>query len=113
MRTSSGEEDLLDRPLAARAWFALAAIDLELGDVVPPLAIEVHIHVRGGPPDRQRSTEALLHAVMQLPQFLPRERARPALRPDAGAPKGFVSVNIADAGDASLLHEQRLDLLVR
>src|SRR5436190_8944058 len=109
---ATGEALPHDEVTAPWARPALARVDVvELLELAGP-AEEVDILLVG---ERRaavlhRFLERLHHRPVQPAHFLRGERVAHAVPAQTGAPQDLVAVDVADAGDELLVHEQRLEL---
>src|SRR5437764_5600468 len=104
-----------DRLATAPARLALAGIHLVVQLVLARLPVEIDILLVG---ERRaavlhRFLQCLDHRAIEPSDLLARERVAHAVPAQSGAEEDLVAVDVADAGEELLVHEQALELDVR
>ena len=109
MRAALPQDDPPDGRLADDAWLSVSMVDAVQGREVARLAARVAEVRDGAAAMTNPGFQDGAYTPSQGPDLLRAKRRRPPRGPDARAEKGFVRVDVPDAGNLSLIQEERLD----
>src|SRR3954470_22860746 len=105
MRAASGDHDALDRSLASEAGFAGAHIDTMLKLEESFFAVGVYVIGDGRATRFNRLVQHIAHGLVKFAQLIACDGIGAAARTDTGAKERFVSVNVADSAEKSLIEQ--------
>jgi hypothetical protein len=99
-----------DGSTAARAGLALPVVDLVTTLVTADDAKEVAVLLigEGAAPMLDGIGEDVMEGAVEASNFVGRQRIAPPIEPQAGGEENFVGVDVAEAGEDPLVHEERL-----
>src|ERR1700678_135154 len=98
-----------DRRRACVARFSLAAVHAEPRGESARLSARIPVAAKRRPVAADRGAQNHRHTGRDFFELAPRNASGPPRRTHSGAKQNFGRVNIADAGDDSLIHDQVLD----
>ena len=114
MAASLGNADTRNNSATTRTRLAGAPEYIEFLRVSPcPVSRKIKVglaRTQGGAQVLQSFFQDLRDAPMQGTDLAPGERMADALRVNAGFPEGFIDIDVAQAGQKSLVQQQRFDL---
>lgn len=110
MGTALADEDPTDRGRAAIARLARSIIHLEIRLICPRLLSRIAIVTDGSPPTPQGMRKNEGDRGSQRRLFSTGEQIRFSGWVNFCAKKGFIGIDIPDAGDDALIQEKRLNV---
>ena len=112
MRASAADGDLLDRPAAGGARLALAVVNKKVLLMVTGFARAVAVIAEGRAAVSDAFAQDFPDGFCQAPALYCAQAARRAARVNPREEQGFVGVDVAEPGDASLIEQEGLDGLL-
>src|SRR3990172_788925 len=106
---AAADLDALDGRATGVAGLAGAAEDLDVHLHAAGAAVRVLVVAEGGAAALDAEEEDAAHGGVQRLDLAGAQRRAEAARVDAGGEAGLVGVDVADAGDAPLVEDDRLD----